>query len=189
MSPVTISKWTTLPLDRTDTKPWDHRFSSKDRLALRNQCGDNCFVMAPLTTDAQKLSKNASKYLKFPVCRVPSSSSTTTSAKCTLSPSGILAANRRARLTRGSVSDKYDAVVESTSKYINEHHITLRSKQTWPIQKVTLYTKPTLAVSIVYANGETEPKRPLSARTIQRTYGKFLTPSQRQKLASFVSVK
>lgn len=162
----------TLKLDFKDNKPWP-RYSEEDRMKLYRRCGDKCFLI--VKGNAQEIIANPKKTLKFPVCRVP-----VRKEKCKLSPSGLLAANRRARLTK-----KYPELVEETKTLIQHLGTTAVSRKAMTVKAVRLGKKEGMkhTVTLVYTNGLRETlKEPLSARTIKKRYDAVLSDSQKKKL-------
>jgi hypothetical protein len=167
-------KYGELKVDRQDRLEWP-RFSDEDRLKLYRRCGDKCFMLA--TGTPQEILANPKKTLKFPVCRVPPKKD-----KCKLSASGLLACNRRARLTK-----KYPQLVKETSKMIQELGITAKSRKQMNVDSVRIKTNPqdasTFIVSVVYENGIRETlTKPLTVRMIKNRFNDILSPSQKKKL-------
>lgn len=177
---MTTSNWSTLPYDASDDRPWTRLTASETR-RLYELCGPKCFIVAPPAdaTDAS-IRKNPKKYLKFPVCRPPSPDAG--GRTCAISKSGVLAARRRAILTRAKVGSRYEDVVKSTTNFINANHLTLKSRAKWPIDRIIMRTKPHLHVQITYKNGHRYTSSKASPATVMRLYGKHLSDAQKHKL-------
>ena len=108
--------------------------------------------------------------LKFPICRKNN--------KCKASVAGILAARRRAILTK-----KYPEIVTYLTKIINERRLTKKVLQNLPIKKVhipsTIVKEPLAPhydVVVTYSNDQTHTFPQLSRHTILRKYSTFLKP-------------
>ena len=163
-----------LRLDREDILPWTG-LSGPERLVLYGKCKDNCF-MRP-TSDKEEMISNPKKTLKFPICRVPRSS-----RQCAISASGLLAANRRARLTK-----KWDDVVEETAILIKELGMTKKARSEMPVVMIRLVAdkeKPGyFKVTITREDGSRETlEKSLSGRVIHKRYSHILKPSQVKKI-------
>lgn len=177
---MSLSNWKTLPIDTHDEGGWPRRLDAKERLNLYNHCGTDCFVLKPSTTiTKEEIEASPTKHLLFPICRP------TSLPKCTISPAGVKAARRRAILTRSTVGDKYNVVERDTREFIAEHNLTLKDRHA-SITKVILRTKPTVGVSLVYADGQRQPFRALKPQTILRLYGAHLSDAQRTRLKTLI---
>lgn len=163
-----------LKVDRQDRKPWP-RFSDEDRVKLYRRCGDKCFLL--VKGDAKDIIDNPKKALKFPVCRVPSKKN-----KCSLSASGLLAANRRARLTK-----QYPELVEQTKTLIQQLGTTAVSRKAMEKKAIRLQKSKEdpkkFVVTLLFRNGMKEKlQKPLSVRSIKGRYLSILSDSQKKKL-------
>lgn len=164
-----------LGIDRADTAPWPE-WEDVDRLRLYGRCGTKCFLVTSGTTE-EKL-KDPSSHLKFPVCRA-------TTRTCKASASGILAARRRAILTK-----KYPALVASLTDVIRTEKLTKKSRrQSTPVRVRLAQTivdpitgKRSFIVRVTYQPGVSETVGPLSSRTVQSRYGAWLSDTQLKKL-------
>lgn len=162
-------------LDRQDKQTWP-RFSDNDRLTLYRRCGSDCFMR----TDGspQDILANPKKALKFPVCRVPRSN-----RGCAVSAAGLLAAERRARLTK-----KYKDVVEQTKMLIQTLGTTAVARKNMPVESVRLVKTndpDKFIVKLTHKGGITETlPKPLSKRSILNRYAECLSPQQRNKVSS-----
>ena len=164
-----------LKVDRKDRASWP-RFSDEDRIKLYRRCGDKCFMV--VNGGAQEVIANPKKALKFPICRVP-----VRREKCKLSASGLLAANRRSRLTK-----VYPEVLEQTKKLIQELGTTAVSRKAMDIKSVRIQKHSSLedkfVVTLIHTNGLRDTlKDPLSARTIKKRYTSVLSDAQKKKLS------
>lgn len=159
-----------------DRSKWP-KFSKDDRMDLYRKCGDKCFLV--VKGNAQGIIANPKKTLKFPVCRVP-----VRREKCKLSAAGLLAANRRARLTK-----QYPELVEKTKKMIQQLGTTAVSRQAMKVESVRLKHIPEMPghyrATLTYSNGIKQTlKEPLSTRTIKRRYSDILSEGQKKKISS-----
>lgn len=157
-----------LNIDSMDTMKWDH-LTGKDRMELYKKCGRECF-MRP-ASDEKEIETNPQKALKFPICR---------KNNCTVSASGVLAANRRARLTR-----KYPDVVDQTARLIKELGLTKKARQETAVVKNVRLTPDgnKFAVQVIYTNGSNESlTRPMTAPSILKKYWNVLTLEQKYNL-------
>ena len=162
-----------LTLDREDIMPWTG-LSGPDRLALYGRCKANCFMRPTLSKE--EMIANPKKTLKFPICRVPKSSN-----ECKISASGLLAASRRARLSK-----KWDDVVMETQILLKELGMTKKARAQMPVIAVRLRSvneKPGyFRVTVTYEDGTHEIlDKPLSKRVILKRYPYALSPTQLQK--------
>lgn len=180
-------------LDLTDKQHWP-RFTPEDRLKIYGKCGQPCFAkrIQPIAKDGLKgfstrIQENTDKiiadpkaYLKFPVCRVPAPKA----RKCAVSASGLLAANRRARLTK-----KHPDIVAATSKLIADLGTTATARENMEIRRVIVHENATPRadgkhlITIVYANGFKE-QRPYTKRHILKKYGTFLPKTVYKRLSA-----
>lgn len=155
-----------LKLDRKDNAPWPH-FTPEDRLQTFRKCGKPCFMRA--SSDLSEIMKDPKSNLKFPVCRPPAPRT----RKCALSAAGLLAANRRARLTK-----KYPDVVQETSILIRELGTTKKAReQQKTIVKAGIVPLPDgkFNVKVVYEDKVKEllPK-PMSKKVVLKHYAHLL---------------
>lgn len=160
-----------LQVDLDDTKKWT--ITPDERKTLFETCGEPCFMRTFGNID-DKLSE-PKKNLKFPICR-PNRS------PCAISASGIRAAYRRAILSG------YPDVVNQTKSLISQYGITKKARvENIPIKNIKLKKSPLynnkFDIFILYENNTQDriPK-PLTAKTILKKYGKFLSASQQNKL-------
>lgn len=161
-----------LQFDMKDNLPWP-RFPEEDRVKLYRRCGEKCFMKKEGT--AQDIIANPKKALKFPVCRVP-----VRREKCKLSAAGLLAANRRARLTK-----QYPEIVQETRKLIDQLGATAVSRKAMEIKAVRIgkMVDSKHQVTLVYKSGLREVlKEPMSVRAIKNRYANILSDSQKKKL-------
>jgi len=100
-----------LDVDAYDTGKWDH-LDPEDRLRLYKKCKKECFMRPSQSKKA--IAQDPLANLKFPVCRP---------ASCTISAAGVLAANRRARMTK-----TYPDVVKETANLIATLGLTKKAR-------------------------------------------------------------
>lgn len=146
----------TVSADIADKAPWPTMEPSK-RVQLHDKCGDECFMRPKLN-------------LKFPICRKP----------CDVSASGVVAANRRARLTK-----VYPDVVRETERLIATLGLTKKARKDMAISKVKYASAGDgkFHVSLVYQDGYKEDlDKPLTSKVILNRYGALLTPRQKSQL-------
>lgn len=156
-------------VDLSDVGTWAS-VTPEERIRILRKCGEHCF-MRSLGTLEEKLADPKAN-LKFPICRP-----TNRSRSCAISASGLLAASRRARLTR-----KYPDVVKQVQTLIKELGATKKARK----EEVAIHTikiKSSIIdpnkfdVILVYVNkAEDKLSRPLTAKTIIKKYSEFLTP-------------
>jgi hypothetical protein len=162
-------------VDYADKEHWP-RFTPEDRLRLYRKCGKSCFAK-PVTASAQEILANPKK-LAFPVCRVPPPKSRT----CKVSASGLLAASRRARLTK-----KYPEILSETSELIRKLGTTNVARKEMEIRRVRVEEKPLPdgkhVLTIVYTNG-VEKKVPYTKRHILKKYGDLLSKALYKRLSA-----
>lgn len=153
-------------IDYADKEKWVTRFSADDRLKVFRKCGKACFAK-PIKESSRQILSNPN-VLKFPVCRVPAPRSRT----CKISPSGLLAASRRARMTK-----KYPDIVQSTTKLIQLYGTTNTARQHMDIKRVRVDETPLAngkyMTTIVYMN-DTQKKTPYTVRHILKQFGEYL---------------
>lgn len=161
-------------MDYADKQHWP-KFSPEDRLKVFRKCGQPCFAKQIKATSDEIL-KNP-KILKFPVCRVP----TPKTHKCKVSASGLLAVNRRARLTK-----KYPKLVKETSKLITKLGTTNVARKEIEIQRVRVNEVPLPngkhIITILYVDG-VKKQVPYTKRHILKKYGNFLSKALIKRLS------
>lgn len=160
-------------LDFTDKAHWP-RFTPDDRIKIYRKCGQKCFAK-PIKASGEEILANP-KILKFPICRVPPPRT----RKCKISASGLLAASRRARLTK-----KYPDIVEATTKIIQKMGATDIALQDMEIKSVRVNETPLPngkhLITIVYMNG-VKKETPYTKRHILKKYGNYLSKALHQRL-------
>jgi hypothetical protein len=163
-------------IDLNDKKKWP-RFTPDDRLKLYRKCGQPCFAK-PIRDKPKAILANPQKTLKFPICRVP----TPKSKKCKISAAGLLAANRRATLTK-----KYPEIRKETSKLIKKLGTTQKARKEIKIKLVRVNEKPLPngkhIMTITYIDG-VKKDVPYTKGHILRKYGKFLSKAQHKRLST-----
>lgn len=161
-------------IDYTDKAPWS-KFSPDDRLKVYRKCGEACFAK-PIRASTQQIQANPT-LLKFPICRP-------NARVCKISPSGLLASNRRARLTK-----KYPGIVRSTTKLIKTYGTTDTSLQDLEIKRVRIDETPLptgkFMTTIVYTNG-VQKSTPYTKRHILKQFGGHLSKALHKRLSSSV---
>ena len=162
-------------VDFNDKKKWP-RFTPEDRLTLYRKCGQPCFAKPIKQTGAEILANP--KVLKFPVCRVPAPKT----KKCKVSAAGLLAANRRARLTK-----KHPVVLKETSKIIKKLGTTQVARKKIKIKAVRVAGKPLAdgkyVITITYIDG-IKKQIPYTKGHIIRKFGKFISKTAHKRLSS-----
>lgn len=155
-----------LKVDFEDNAPWP-MFTPEDRLQTFRKCGSVCFMRA--SDDLSAVLKDPKSNLKFPVCRPPAPRS----RSCALSAAGLLAANRRARLTK-----KYPDVVQETSTLIKQLGTTKKARaQQKKIVKARISPLPDgkFNVVLVYEDKVKEHlPEPLSKKVVLKRYASVL---------------
>lgn len=163
-------------VDYEDKEHWP-RFTPDDRLRLYRKCGKSCFAK-PITESAQEIIANPKETLAFPVCRVPPPKSRT----CKVSASGLLAANRRARLTK-----KYPEILSETTKLIRNLGTTNVARKDMEIRRVRVNETPLPdgkhLLTIVYTDG-VEKQVPYTKRHILKKYGDLLSKALHKRLSA-----
>lgn len=163
-------------LDIKDKQHWP-RFTPEDRLKIYRKCGQPCFAKR-IEAKTDEILADPQKTLKFPVCRVPAPKS----RKCAVSASGLLAASRRARLTK-----KYPDIAAQLSQLIDKFGTTATARQKMEIQRVLVKEEPMAdgkhLITIVYADGFKE-QRPYTKRHILKKYGTYLSKSLHKRLSA-----
>lgn len=162
-------------VDYADKQHWG-RFTPEERLKLYRKCGKSCFAK-PIVESAEAILANP-KLLAFPVCRVPPPKSRT----CKVSASGLLAANRRARLTK-----KYPKILSETTKLIGKLGTTAVARKEMEIKRVRVNEIPLEngkhLITIVYAN-DVKKEVPYTKKTILKKYGGFLSKALHKRLSA-----
>lgn len=160
-------------LDIGDKKHWP-RFTPEDRLNVFRKCGKACFAK-PITASSDAILKDPA-LLKFPVCRVPAPKA----RKCNVSASGLLAAGRRARLTK-----KYPEIAKATSALIQQFGTTDVARENMEIKRVlvdeTALPNGKHTITIVYVNG-VKKQVPYTKRHILKKYGNYLSKALSKRL-------
>lgn len=159
-------------LDLTDKQHWP-RFTPDDRLKVYRKCGQPCFAK-PIRAKADDIIADPKAHLKFPVCRV--------ARTCAVSASGLLAASRRARLTK-----KHPDIVAATSQLISTFGTTAAAREKMEIRRVLVQETPRAdgkhLITIVYTDGFKE-QRPYTKRHILKKYGTYLSKSLHKRLSA-----
>lgn len=162
-------------VDYEDKEHWP-RFTPEDRLKVFRKCGKPCFAKE-VTASGDQILKNP-KLLKFPICRVPPPKI----RKCKVSASGLLAANRRARLTK-----KYPKLVEQTSTLIKTLGTTGVARKEMDIQRVRVNETPLPngkhTITIIYVDGIKKEKT-YTKPYILRKYGSLLSKALHKRLSA-----
>ena len=160
----------TLPVDFTDNRPWP-RFSDEERINVYRKCGTACFALPPdPSIPVEEIIASPKKNLKYPVCRPPRSK-----RECKASASGLLAATRRARLT------KTLALVKTLQEIMKE---TMVLKKDYVIKSARLLpaVNGLFPIRLLYTNGLVEEIKPLTARGVLNRYRNLLTRTDLKKL-------
>lgn len=162
-------------VDYNDKEHWP-RFTPDDRLKIYRKCGKACFAK-PITESGEEILANPKK-LAFPICRVP----LPRTRKCKVSASGLLAASRRARLTK-----KYPEILSETTELIRKLGTTDVAREEMKIKKVTVNEIPLPdgkhMITIVYTNG-VKKDVPYTKRHILKKYGEFLSKALHKRLTA-----
>lgn len=162
-------------LDIADKQKWP-RFSPDDRIKVFRKCGKSCFAK-PITESTEEILQDPT-LLKFPVCRIPAPRT----RKCKVSASGLLAASRRARLTK-----KYPEIAQATSTLIKEFGATDVARETMDIKRVLVDETPLPdgkhTITIVYVNG-VKKQLPYTKRHILKKYGNYLSKALAKRLSA-----
>ena len=162
-------------LDLKDKQHWP-QFTPEDRLKVFRKCGKSCFAK-PITVSGDAILQDPT-LLKFPVCRVPAPRT----RKCKVSASGLLAASRRARLTK-----KHPEIVKATSALIQEFGTTDVARKTMEIKRVLVDETPLPngkhTITIVYVDG-VKKQLPYTKRHILKKYGNFLSKALAKRLSA-----
>lgn len=161
-----------LPIDFSDNRPWP-RFSDEERINVLRKCGTRCFALPPdPALHIEEVIASPKKHLKYPVCRPPRSS-----RECKASASGLLAATRRARLTKTvQLVKKLEQILAETTVLKKDYVI--KSARLLP----SIDGK--FPVRIVYTNKIVEELKPLTARGILNKYREFLSKSDLKRLGA-----
>jgi hypothetical protein len=161
-------------VDFADKAHWPH-FTDEERITVYRKCGQPCFAK-PIQAPTEGILANPKETLQFPVCRPPAPRT----RKCKISASGLLAASRRARLTK-----KYPEIVESTTQLIRKMGTTGVALRDMKIKRVRVNEVPLPdgkhLITIVYANG-VQKETPYTKRHILRKYGNYLSKALHQRL-------
>lgn len=162
-------------VDLDDKKPWP-KFTPEDRLKVFRKCGQPCFAKA-ITADVEQIVADPQKTLKFPICRVPAPKAKT----CKVSASGLLAARRRAILTK-----KYPEIQKQTATLITKLGTTDKAREEIDIKRVRVNETPLPngkhIVTIVYVDG-VKKQVPYTKGHILRKYGKYLSKALHKRLS------
>ena len=162
-----------LKIDYADNEKWTH-LTPDERVQIYRKCGKPCFMKASDNLD--EILANPKKVLKFPICRVPKS------RICSISPSGLLAANRRARLTGGLYPD----VLAQTEALIKEFGTTKKARSEIEVVSVKVSEPVEIGkhmVTLVHVDKKkVELPKPLSVKVIVKRYGHLLSKPQLKKL-------
>lgn len=162
-------------VDLMDNKKWT-RLTPEERLTIYRKCGQPCFAKAIQETGKQILA-NPKKALKFPVCRVPSPKT----KKCKLSAAGLLAARRRAILTK-----KYPEIQKQTNQLIHKLGSTQKARKEIEIKRVRVNETPLSngkhLITIVYIDG-VKKQVPYTKGHILRKYAKYLSKAAHARLS------
>lgn len=158
-------------VDYEDTKPWP-RFSPDDRLKVYRKCGQPCFAK-PIEESVETILEDPN-VLKFPVCRP--------ARRCKVSAKGLLAASRRARLTK-----KYPEIAKTTSQLIAKLGTTDIARKEMDILKVRVDETPLPGgkhmITIVYVDG-IKKQMPYTKQHILKKYGNYLSKALHKRLSS-----
>jgi len=163
-------------VDFNDKKKWP-RFTDDERVKLYRKCGQPCFARS-IKQSAEEIMADPKKTLKFPVCRVP----TPKTKKCKISAAGLLAASRRARLTK-----KYPEIQKETSQIIKKLGTTKVARKEIEIKRVRVNETPLPdgkhTMTIVYVDG-IKREVPYTKGHILRKYGKYLSKALHKRLSA-----
>lgn len=164
----------TIRLDAKDKQHWP-RFTPEDRLKVYRKCGQPCFAKK-INAKADEILADPKKTLQFPVCRVPAPKA----RKCAVSASGLLAASRRARLTK-----KHPEIAAQSSQLIAKLGTTAAAREKMEIRRVLVKEEAGKdgkhLITIVYADGFRE-QRPYTKRHILKKYGSYLSKALHKRL-------
>lgn len=163
-------------VDFNDKKKWP-RFTQDDRIKVFRKCGQPCFAKF-IKQNSEEIMANPKKTLKFPVCRVPEPKT----KKCKISAAGLLAASRRARLTK-----KYPEIQKQTTQIIKKLGTTQVARKEIEIKKVRVDETPLPngkhTITIVYVDG-VKKQVPYTKGHILRKYGKYLSKALHKRLSA-----
>jgi len=163
-------------LDFQDKKKWT-KFTPEERLRTYRKCGQPCFAKA-IDATSQEILADPEKTLQFPICRVPSPKT----KKCKVSAAGLLAARRRAILTK-----KYPKIEKQLSKIITTMGTTDKARTEMEIKKVLVNETPLPngkhIITIVYMDGIKSSKEYTKGH-ILRKYGNYLSKALLKRLNS-----
>lgn len=163
-------------VDFQDRKSWP-RFTPDDRLKVYRKCGAPCFAKTIRATAGQILD-NPKDTLQFPVCRVPPPKTRV----CKVSAAGLLAAQRRAILTK-----KYPEIKKQTAKLIAKLGTTDKARKEIKIQRVVVDETPLPngkhLLTIVYTD-KVKKQVPYTKGHILRKYGKYLSQAAHRRLSA-----
>lgn len=161
-----------LAVDYTDKAPWPG-VTPEERLRIYRKCGSKCF-MRP-SEDANLIFANPKKHLMFPICRPPAPRA----RKCSISAAGLIAANRRARLS------KFPDVIEETKVLIDQLGTTKKArKEVVGISRVKVVPEgDKFVVTVTYANKVKELTKPLSRKVVLKRFQEHLKPAALKVLA------
>lgn len=162
-------------VDFDDKEHWP-RFTPDERLKVYRKCGDKCFAK-PIEASGEEILTNP-KLLAFPVCRVPPPKA----RKCKVSSKGLLAANRRARLTK-----QYPNVLLETTTLMKELGTTNAARKDMEIKRVRVNETPLPngkhLITIVYING-VKKETPYTKRHILKKYKDYLSKALLKRLGA-----
>lgn len=161
-------------VDLNDKKKWP-KFTPEDRLKVFRKCGQPCFAKV-IRESSEQILADPKKALKFPVCRVPSPKT----KKCTVSASGLLAARRRAILTK-----KYPEIQKQTAKIITKLGTTNKARKEIEIKRVrvneTALSNGKHLITILYVDG-VKKQIPYTKGHIVKKYGKYISKALHKRL-------
>ena len=162
-------------VDLIDRKTWP-KFTPEDRLEVYRKCGQPCFAKA-IKAGVEQILADPKKTLKFPVCRVPPPKA----KKCKVSASGLLAARRRAILTK-----KYPEIQKQTATIITKLGATAKARKEIEIKRVRVNETPLPngkhLITIVYVDG-VKKQVPYTKGHILRKYGNYLSKALHKRLS------
>lgn len=162
-------------LDLKDKKNWP-KFTPEDRLKVFRKCGASCFAKS-INATGEEILANPKKTLQFPVCRVPAPKT----RKCKVSSSGLLAARRRAILTK-----KYPEIKKETTQIIKKFGTTDKARKDIKIKRVRVQEIPLSngkhVITIFYIDG-VKKQVSYTKGHILRKYGKFISKALHQRLS------
>lgn len=163
-----------LTIDYNDRAPWPS-FTDEERIKVYRKCGTKCFALQPpvdATTD--DLLGSPKKYLKYPVCRPPRSQ-----RECKASASGLVAATRRARLTKTTELVRLLEKILQQVKVLKKDYVIKKVKVLPPAS-----ANGSFPVRITYTNNITTDTDPMKPLTILKKYHDFLSKTDIKKLSS-----